>query len=127
MDDAARWTEVKKRLMEKMERVKEGAQKMAEGGNDPSDILRTMEEKFKPLIDTGKAIEAEAVLDGALKALGQEPDARPESAKPAAPKAKADAPSGQLNEATRKRLTEKVERVMEGAKKWAANGRDPSV
>ncbi len=114
---------MRQRIMAKMERVKEGAQKMADGGNDPSDILRTMEQKFKPLIDTGKAIEAEAVLDGALKALGLEPDA----GSPAAPKSTAGAPSGQLDEATRKRLTEKVERVKAGAHKWAEGGRDPSV
>ena len=33
----------------------------------------------------------------------------------------------QLIEATRKRLTEKVERVKQGAQKWAASGRDPSA
>ncbi|HEY2342490.1 MAG TPA: hypothetical protein VGH90_05640 [Chthoniobacteraceae bacterium] len=32
-----------------------------------------------------------------------------------------------LNEATRKRLTEKVERIQEGAQKWAESGRDASA
>ena len=114
---------MRQRIMAKMERVKEGAQKMAEGGNDPSDILRTMEQKFKPLIDAGKGSEAEAVLDGTLKTMGLEPDA----GSPAPAKATTDAPSGQLNEATRKRLTEKVERVKAGARKWAEGGRDPSI
>jgi Spy/CpxP family protein refolding chaperone len=63
-----------KRLMEKIERVKEGAQKMADSGRDPSDILRTMEQEFKPLMEAGKAVEAEAVLDRALKQLT--PDAK---------------------------------------------------
>ena len=31
----------------------------------------------------------------------------------------------QLEHDTRKRLTEKVERVKEGTQKWAASGRDP--
>jgi Spy/CpxP family protein refolding chaperone len=64
--------ETRKRLTEKMERVKEGAQKMAESGRDPSDILRTMEEKFKPLIEGGKAVEAEAELDRVLEQIKQE-------------------------------------------------------
>ena len=33
----------------------------------------------------------------------------------------------QLAEDARKRLSEKVERVQEGAQKWAASGRDPSA
>ena len=115
--------DVRKRLTAKMERVQAGAQKMAEGGTDPSDILRTMQEKFKPLIDTGKAIEAEAVLDAALKTLGQEP----EPTKPVATETKPDASSGSPDEATVKRLTEKVERVKAGARQWAESGRDPSV
>ena len=60
-----------KRLMEKMERVKTDAQKMADGGRDPSDILRTMEGQFKPLLEAGKPIEAEAVLDHALEELAK--------------------------------------------------------
>lgn len=62
--------EVRRRLTGKLERVREGAQKMADGGKDPSEILRAMEGKFKPLMDAGKVIEAEAELD---RALGQLP------------------------------------------------------
>ena len=63
--------DARKRLTEKVERVKEGAQKMAESGRDPSDILKAMEEKFKPLMETGKVIEAEAELDRVLEQLTQ--------------------------------------------------------
>lgn len=64
--------DARKRLTEKVERIKEGAQKMAESGRDPSDILKAMEEKFKPLMETGKAIEAEAVLDRVLEQLAKD-------------------------------------------------------
>jgi Spy/CpxP family protein refolding chaperone len=64
--------DTRKRLTEKMERVKEGAQKLAASGRDPSEILRAMEEKFKPLMESGKAIEAEAELDRALEQLKQD-------------------------------------------------------
>lgn len=60
------------RLTEKMERVKAGAQAMADGGRDPSDILRAMEHTFKPLIDAGKIVEAEAELDHVLEQLKPE-------------------------------------------------------
>jgi len=58
-----------KRLTEKLERVKAGAQKWAAAGHDPSEILKTMQEKFKPLMDAGKVTEAEAVLDHLLEQL----------------------------------------------------------
>lgn len=61
--------DIKNRLTEKLQRVNAGAVKMAEGGTDPSEMLKTMEEKFKPLMDAGKVIEAESVLDGALEQL----------------------------------------------------------
>lgn len=64
--------DTRKRLTEKVERVKAAASKMAEGGNDPSEILKAMEEQFKPLMDAGKVIEAEAVLDRVLERLKQE-------------------------------------------------------
>ena len=60
------------RLTEKMERVKASAQAWADGGRDPSDVLRAMEQKFKPLIDAGKVVEAEAELDRALEQLKPE-------------------------------------------------------
>ena len=60
------------RLTEKMERVKAGAQAWADGGRDPSDVLRSMEQKFKPLIEAGKVVEAEAELDRVLEELKPE-------------------------------------------------------
>jgi Spy/CpxP family protein refolding chaperone len=62
----------RKRLADKMERVKAGAQDWASSGRDPTPVLRAMEEKFKPLIEAGKVIEAEAELDRALDQLKQE-------------------------------------------------------
>jgi Spy/CpxP family protein refolding chaperone len=64
--------DARKRLTEKVERVTAGAQKMADGGRDPSQILKTMEEKFKPLIEAGKVIEAEAALDRVLEQLAKD-------------------------------------------------------
>ncbi len=61
--------EMRQRLTEKVERVQQGAQKLAESGRDPSDILKRMEEKFKPLMDAGKVTEAEAELDRVLEQL----------------------------------------------------------
>ena len=60
---------VRKRISGKIERVKEGVQKWAASGRDPSAILKTMEEKVKRLFDAGKAIEAEAELDRVLEQL----------------------------------------------------------
>ncbi len=62
----------RKRLSEKVHRIEEVAHKWADSGRDPSDIARTMEEKFKPLIEAGKVIEAEAELDRLLKQLKQD-------------------------------------------------------
>ena len=64
----------RKRLTEKVARVNEGARKWAESGRDPAEILSAMREKFKPLIDAGKAVEAEAELDRLLERL--KPDAK---------------------------------------------------
>ena len=63
--------EVRKRVFEKVERVKQSAQKWAASGRDPSAILKTMQEKVGPLLDAGKPIEAEAELDRVLEQLGQ--------------------------------------------------------
>lgn len=60
------------RLTEKMARVKEGAKAWADGGRDPSDVLRAMEQKFKPLIESGKVVEAEAELDRVLEQFKSE-------------------------------------------------------
>ncbi len=59
----------RKRLTEKVERVNQGVRKWADSGRDPSAILKTMEEKVKPLLDAGKVIEAEAELDRLLERL----------------------------------------------------------
>jgi Spy/CpxP family protein refolding chaperone len=72
-DGGARLGEdARKRLSGKVERVKAGAQKWAESGRDPSEIAKAMEEKFKPLIDSGKIVEAEDELDRLLEQLGQD-------------------------------------------------------
>jgi Spy/CpxP family protein refolding chaperone len=61
----------RRRLTEKVERVKAGAQKWAASGHDPSVIAQTMQEKVKPLLDGGKVIEAETELDRLLAQLSQ--------------------------------------------------------
>jgi Spy/CpxP family protein refolding chaperone len=63
---------VHQRVAAKVERVTQAVKQLAEGGNDPSAILKTMGEKVGPLLDTGKFIEAEAELDRVLKQLGQD-------------------------------------------------------
>jgi Spy/CpxP family protein refolding chaperone len=59
----------RKRLSEKVERVQQGMQRWAASGRDPSAIGKAVEEKFKPLIEAGKVIEAEAELDRLLDQL----------------------------------------------------------
>ena len=61
-----------KRLTEKVGRVMQGVKKWTASGRDPSPIARTMEEKFKPLMEAGKVIEAEAELDRVLEQLKQD-------------------------------------------------------
>ncbi len=69
-DGGAQLTEAtRKRLTEKVERVEQRAQQWAASGRDPSAIAKTMEEKVKPLLDAGKAIEAEGELDRLLERL----------------------------------------------------------
>jgi hypothetical protein len=62
--------ETTRRLTKKVERVMEGAQKWAASGRDPAEIAKIMQEKFQPLMQAGKVVEAEAVVDGVLKRLG---------------------------------------------------------
>ena len=69
----ARSEAVRKRISAKVDRVKAGVQKWAASGRDPSAIAQAMEEKFKPLIEAGKLIEAEAVLDRLLELLKKQP------------------------------------------------------
>ncbi len=63
--------DTRKRLSEKVERVKSGAEKWGASGRDPSAIAKAMEEKVKPLLDAGKIIDAEAELDRILEQLKQ--------------------------------------------------------
>ena len=58
-----------KRLTEKVGRVMRGVKKWTASGRDPSEIAKAMQEKFKPLMDAGKVIEAEAELDRVLEQL----------------------------------------------------------
>ena len=62
----------RKRLTKKVENVQAGMHKWADSGRDPSAIAQAMEEKFKPLIEAGKVIEAEAELDRVLELLKQD-------------------------------------------------------
>jgi Spy/CpxP family protein refolding chaperone len=62
----------RQRLTGKVQRVKDAMQKLADSGRDPTAIGKTMEEKFKPLIEAGKVIEAEAELDRVLEQIKQE-------------------------------------------------------
>jgi Spy/CpxP family protein refolding chaperone len=62
----------RQRLNDKIERVKENVQKWSASGRDPSAIAKSMEEKFKPLIEAGKPKEAEAELDRILEQLNQD-------------------------------------------------------
>ena len=66
-DGGAQFTEtMRRRLSEKVERVKEGAQKWAASGRDPSAIAQAMQEKVRPLLDGGKVREADVELDRLL-------------------------------------------------------------
>jgi len=62
----------RQRLTEKVQRVKDAMQKLAGSGRDPSAIGKTMEENFKPLIEAGKVIEAEAEVDRVLEQIKQD-------------------------------------------------------
>lgn len=57
----------RQRITAKVERVKEGVQTWAASGRNPSAIVKTMQETIKPLLDAGKAHEAEAELDKLLE------------------------------------------------------------
>jgi hypothetical protein len=49
-----------------------GIHEWAASGRDPSAVGKVMEEKFKPLIQAGKVVEAEAELDRVLEQLKQD-------------------------------------------------------
>jgi hypothetical protein len=63
--------EIRRRLTEKVERVQEGARAWEASGRDPSPIARAMQEKVKPLLDSGQPFAAEAELDHLLEQLQQ--------------------------------------------------------
>ncbi len=70
----------RQRITAKVERVKMGVQAWAASGRDPSAIVKTMQGTIKPLLDAGKAMEAEAELDRVLEQLNPAakiPDGRP--------------------------------------------------
>jgi hypothetical protein len=62
---------VQQRVAAKVERVQVDAHKWAASGHDPSVIGKTMEEKIKPLLETGRFSEAETELDRVLEQLKQ--------------------------------------------------------
>lgn len=64
--------EMRRRLSDKVERVKAGAHVWEANGRDTSAIAQAMQERVKPLLDSGKPIEAEAELDRLLEKLGQD-------------------------------------------------------
>jgi Spy/CpxP family protein refolding chaperone len=59
----------RQRLTEKVQRVTDAMQKLADSGRDPSAIGKMMEEKFKPLMEAGKVVEAEAEVDRVLEQI----------------------------------------------------------
>ena len=96
--------ETVRRLTEKVERVKAGAQKWAASGHDPAEIFMPMKEKFQPLMEAGKIAEAEAVVDGLLKKLGMDVKA--------ATLATADEPSAE------DRMVTKIHRIQKELPAW---------
>jgi len=64
--------EMRRRLSAKVERVEAGAHAWEASGRDTSAIAQSMQERVKPLLDSGKPIEAEAELDLLLEKLGQD-------------------------------------------------------
>ena len=63
---------MRQRITDKVALVQAGMRKWVEGGRDPSALGQALQEKFKPLIEAGKAVEAEAELDRVLELLKQE-------------------------------------------------------
>ncbi len=63
---------MRQRITAKVERVKEGVKTWAASGRDPSAIVKALQGTIKPLLDAGKANEAEAELDRVLEQLKQD-------------------------------------------------------
>ncbi len=73
-DGGAQFAEdMRSRLTEKVKRVEAGAHAWEASGRDTSVIARAMQERVKPLLDSGKPLEAEAELDRLLEQLKQDP------------------------------------------------------
>ena len=66
---------MRQRITEKVEHVKDGVEKWAASGRDPSAMVKTLQGTIKPLFDAGKAAEAEASLDRLLEQLQQDANA----------------------------------------------------
>jgi hypothetical protein len=60
---------LRKRLTEKVLRVEQTYREWTESGRDGALISKTMSEKIKPLMESGKTLEAEAALDQLLEQL----------------------------------------------------------
>ena len=69
--DRASAEELQKRLVAKAARVRLGVEKLAGNGGDPSPVAAIMEEA-RALMEKARPKEAEAAIDRALKALGEE-------------------------------------------------------
>jgi hypothetical protein len=102
-------SDTRKRLTEKVERVKAGFQKWAASGRDPSEIGKTMGEEFKPLMEAGKVVEAEAVLDRVLEQLAKVTSEPASSPAPTVP---------QEASSLEKRLPPKIQRIQKELSSW---------
>lgn len=68
-DLAAEMAEKEARLKAKMERVKQGVDTKLQAGEQPLEVVELMQ-GFHPLMQEGKHVEAERILDRALEMLG---------------------------------------------------------
>jgi len=66
---------MRQRITAKVESVKESVHAWAASGRDPAAAVKTLQDTVKPLLDAGKAQEAEAALDRLLEQL--KPGAKP--------------------------------------------------
>ena len=97
-----------RRLSEKIARVKEGYQKWAASGRDPSVISQMMHEKFKPLLDAGKYVEAEAALDRVLEQLNKDENSTEPTPPPSQPTPSETVPTQAAPAQTAQDITEEV-------------------
>jgi Spy/CpxP family protein refolding chaperone len=64
----------KTRIAAKVQRVQQGAESWARNGRDPAPISELMEAKVRPLMDSGRAFEAEPEIDRVLELIKKEPE-----------------------------------------------------